>query len=176
MFRMYTDLGQLEPGQRAADRDISPDDIIASAQRVLHPYTLDVKEVAWWSVYEIGQRLSDTFDHVPTGAAEGPRVFITGDACHTHSPKAGQGMRDMEKLFAARTDAAEESDEARAQRAKFQQYFTKHARFTAGVETCYEPSLITQTRMVAGASSRSPMAQTPPNQTHSSLGSVRSSR
>jgi len=21
-----------------------------------------------------------------------PRVFIAGDACHTHSPKAGQGM------------------------------------------------------------------------------------
>ena len=26
----------------------------------------------------------------PIGA--GPRVFIAGDACHTHSPKAGQGM------------------------------------------------------------------------------------
>ena len=26
------------------------------------------------------------------GAAGFPRVFIAGDACHTHSPKAGQGM------------------------------------------------------------------------------------
>jgi phenol 2-monooxygenase len=53
-----------------------------------------VKEVAWWSVYEIGQRLCDKFDDVPEKevATRSPRVFIAGDACHTHSPKAGQGM------------------------------------------------------------------------------------
>jgi hypothetical protein len=53
-----------------------------------------VKEVAWWSVYEIGQRLCDKFDDVPDEdvAQRLPRVFIAGDACHTHSPKAGQGM------------------------------------------------------------------------------------
>ncbi len=57
------------------------------------PHTLDVKEVAWWSVYEIGQRLCDKFDDVPDqDIARLPRVFIAGDACHTHSPKAGQGM------------------------------------------------------------------------------------
>ncbi len=55
---------------------------------------MDVKEVAWWSVYEIGQRLTDKFDDVPENetANRHPRVFIAGDACHTHSPKAGQGM------------------------------------------------------------------------------------
>jgi phenol 2-monooxygenase len=55
---------------------------------------LEVKEVAWWSVYEIGQRLCDKFDDAPKGKAPErfPRVFIAGDACHTHSPKAGQGM------------------------------------------------------------------------------------
>src|SRR5262249_6989104 len=49
---------------------------------------------AWWSVYEIGQRLCDKFDDVPQAeiAQRLPRVFIAGDACHTHSPKAGQGM------------------------------------------------------------------------------------
>jgi 2-polyprenyl-6-methoxyphenol hydroxylase-like FAD-dependent oxidoreductase len=68
--------------------------LIAAAQRILHPYTLEVKEVAWWSIYEIGQRLCESFDDVPEGALERrvPRVFIAGDACHTHSPKAGQGM------------------------------------------------------------------------------------
>ena len=30
------------------------------APAILHPYALDVKEIAWhWSVYEIGQRLCD---------------------------------------------------------------------------------------------------------------------
>ena len=46
------------------------------------------------SVYEVGHRVTDRFDDV-TPADIGrrtPRVFITGDACHTHSAKAGQGM------------------------------------------------------------------------------------
>jgi hypothetical protein len=52
-----------------------------------------VKEVAWWSVYEIGQRLCDKFDNVLEQDIQRlPSVFIAGDACHTHSPKAGQGM------------------------------------------------------------------------------------
>jgi phenol 2-monooxygenase len=51
-----------------------------------------VKEIPWWSVYEIGQRLCDKFDDVDDANAQLPCVFIAGDACHTHSPKAGQGM------------------------------------------------------------------------------------
>jgi phenol 2-monooxygenase len=62
------------------------------ANRILHPYTLEVRDVGWWSVYEIGQRLCDKFDDVPAGETRLPRVFIAGDACHTHSAKAGQGM------------------------------------------------------------------------------------
>jgi phenol 2-monooxygenase len=69
---------------------------------VLRPYSLDVKEVPWWSVYEIGQRLADRFDDVPEPevGTRLPRVFIAGDACHTHSPKAGQGMNvSMQDTF-----------------------------------------------------------------------------
>src|SRR5262249_30566894 len=75
-------------------RNITADHLVTVAQRILHPYTLDVKEIAWWSVYEIGQRLCDKFDDVPERSEQDrlPRVFIAGDACHTHSPKAGQGM------------------------------------------------------------------------------------
>lgn len=92
MVRLYIELDKLRPDERVADRDITPDHIIAAARRILHPYTLDVKEVAWWSVYEIGQRVSDQFADTTRDDANTPRVFITGDACHTHSPKAGQGM------------------------------------------------------------------------------------
>ena len=69
-------------------------DIIAKAQRILRPFALDVKEVVWWSIYEIGHRLTDKFDDVPADqvATRAPRVMLAGDACHTHSPKAGQGM------------------------------------------------------------------------------------
>ena len=57
-------------------------------------FTWDVKEVAWWSAYEIGQRVCETFDDREANKhqTQAPRVFIAGDACHTHSPKAGQGM------------------------------------------------------------------------------------
>ena len=75
-------------------RQTTIEQIIAQANEILHPYTLDVQNVAWHSVYEVGHRLTDRFDDVPTDAAgtRTPRVFIAGDACHTHSAKAGQGM------------------------------------------------------------------------------------
>ena len=100
MVRLYIELDKLDPDERVNDRNITIDYLIAAGQRILAPYTLDVRDVAWWSVYEIGQRLTDRFDDVGLLAADGrdrpagssPRVFIAGDACHTHSPKAGQGM------------------------------------------------------------------------------------
>ena len=93
LFRVYVEMDKLNPSERVADRNITVDHVIAGARRILHPYTFDVKEVAWWSVYEIGQRLCDKFDDVEGDAPDQvPCVFIAGDACHTHSPKAGQGM------------------------------------------------------------------------------------
>ena len=94
LVRIYVELDKLEANERIASRNITLDHVIAVARRILHPYTLEVKEVPWWSVYEIGQRLCDKFDDVPEEevGTRFPRVFITGDACHTHSPKAGQGM------------------------------------------------------------------------------------
>ena len=92
LVRMYIELDKLGEQERIADRAITIDRLIAAAGRILRPYTLEVTEVAWWSVYEIGQRLCAKFDDVPDGDDRIPRVFIAGDACHTHSPKAGQGM------------------------------------------------------------------------------------
>ena len=94
LFRMYVDLGEVAGGDKGAVRATSIDQIIAKANQILHPYTLDVKAITWHSVYEVGHRLTDKFDDVPpdqTGTRT-PRVFIAGDACHTHSAKAGQGM------------------------------------------------------------------------------------
>ena len=36
----------------------------------------------------------DRFDNygLPQSARKHPNIFIAGDSCHTHSPKAGQGM------------------------------------------------------------------------------------
>jgi phenol 2-monooxygenase len=102
LFRLYIEFTKLEIGERVAGRNITLDDLIAKARRIFNPYVLDVKEVPWWSVYEISQRLTDKFDDVPEGeaATQLPSVFIAGDACHTHSPKAGLGMNvSMQDAF-----------------------------------------------------------------------------
>jgi len=94
LFRMYVDLGDVSADDNGAVRATTIDEIIAKANEILHPYRLDVRDVPWHSVYEVGHRLTDRFDDVPTDAIDSrtPRVFIAGDACHTHSAKAGQGM------------------------------------------------------------------------------------
>ncbi|MBF4564220.1 FAD-binding monooxygenase [Plantibacter sp. VKM Ac-2876] len=94
LFRMYVDLGEVPSGGSEAVRSTSIEQIIDHANTILSPYRLDVKHVAWHSVYEVGHRLTDRFDDVPIDelGSRTPRVFITGDACHTHSAKAGQGM------------------------------------------------------------------------------------
>jgi phenol 2-monooxygenase len=92
LVRIYVEMDKF--AERASKRAITRDDVVGAAQRVLRPYKFEVKETAWWSVYEVGQRLTDHFDDaspLPAGTRD-PRVFIAGDACHTHSAKAGQGM------------------------------------------------------------------------------------
>lgn len=99
LVRYYIELDELAPGERASSRGITFDSLVETARRIMYPYTLDVREAVWWSVYEIGQRLTARFDDT-AGADREPRIFIAGDACHTHSPKAGQGMNvSMQDAF-----------------------------------------------------------------------------
>jgi phenol 2-monooxygenase len=100
LFRMYVELDKLRPDERAAQRRLTQHDMIAAANRIIKPYSIDVKEVVWWSIYDIGHSITDKFDDVPEGEDRNPRVFTAGDACHTHSPKAGQGMNvSMQDTF-----------------------------------------------------------------------------
>lgn len=94
LVRFYVELDEAGDTGTPGDHGITPEKLAEVANRILRPYTLDVKDVGWWSVYEIGQRLCDKFDDVPVAemATRVPRVFVAGDACHTHSAKAGQGM------------------------------------------------------------------------------------
>src|SRR5579863_4743779 len=54
LVRLYVELEKLDVGERVATRKITSEDVFAKARRIFAPYTLDVKEIAWWSVYEIG--------------------------------------------------------------------------------------------------------------------------
>ncbi len=92
LSRMYIDLGEVAADDDHRVRQTPIEEIIRKANAILSPYTLDVREVAWHSVYEVGHRVTDGFDDVVDGSGRTPHVFLTGDACHTHSAKAGQGM------------------------------------------------------------------------------------
>ena len=66
--------------------NISKDDVILEAQKALRPFTLEFKTVDWWTVYSVGQRLASQY------ISNGGRVMLAGDAAHTHSSGAAQGM------------------------------------------------------------------------------------
>ena len=72
-------------GARIDRSTITPETILKAAQRIISPYKLTYKHCDWWTAYQIGQRMSEKF-------SLDERVFLAGDAVHTHSPKAGQGM------------------------------------------------------------------------------------
>src|SRR5690606_462634 len=65
LTRLYIEMDKLASGERVANRAITVDQLIAAAQRIMKPHSFEVKDVVWWSVYEIGQRLTDKFDDVP---------------------------------------------------------------------------------------------------------------
>lgn len=60
--------------------------VISIAQDALKPYSLDYVYCDWYTLYKVGRRSASAYAD-PTN-----RVFIAGDACHTHTPKGGQGM------------------------------------------------------------------------------------
>lgn len=91
---------------------ITLESILEQGKRVFAPYDIAIKpgtDVDWWAAYQIGQRMTPKSTLKDENGVE--RVFLVGDgensfssirsqtsilmsnvACHTHSPKAGQGM------------------------------------------------------------------------------------
>lgn len=79
MIRLGAKLDGIEKGQ------ISPEIIIAQVQKLLKPYKMEMSYCDWYAVYQSNQRLGTSF-------SKNERVFLAGDAVHTHSPKAGIGL------------------------------------------------------------------------------------
>lgn len=100
LCRIYVDLGEVPEDDHHQVRSTTLDTIVEKANAILHPYTIEVRQAAWHSVYEVGHRVTDKFDDVDVDADHEPHVFLMGDACHTHSAKAGQGMNvSMQDAF-----------------------------------------------------------------------------
>lgn len=86
MTRLYI---ELKPGAEVAttSKERQTQEFVQKrAQEIMRPYRLEWKNVEWFGRYQIGQRVAARF------ADSERRVFIAGDASHTHSPKAAQGM------------------------------------------------------------------------------------
>lgn len=85
MVRFYVPLGDMQhkPRLQVADQFGF---IVARIRKILAPYWLDFDICDWWSSYRIKQQIATHF----SGSLN--RVFLAGDAIHTHSPKAGQGL------------------------------------------------------------------------------------
>ncbi|KAI0773261.1 FAD binding domain-containing protein [Trametes elegans] len=90
LVRLYIQLADtdvVDPATGRVDKSrMGPQQLLAVAQKSFAPFHIDSSgHFDWWTLYIIGQRVAAQF-------SVNERVFIAGDACHTHSPKAGQGM------------------------------------------------------------------------------------
>lgn len=99
MTRFYTQLGKAEDSSDPTLRDrfktqrvqMTLPVIMDQVKKVIAPYKLEVGYTDWWAAYVIGQRVAERFSLKDKKGRE--RVFIIGDACHTHSPKASAVSR-----------------------------------------------------------------------------------
>ena len=84
LIRMYVQLGFMKRDAKSPFK-VTPEDILAKVQKIIAPFTFRYTYCDWWTVYQVGQRVGNHYS-----ASE--RVFLAGDAVHTHTPKGGQGM------------------------------------------------------------------------------------
>lgn len=82
LMRLYFPMPK---GQRYDKATFTPDDIRKIVRSIISPWTFDFKICEWFSIYSVGQRVAETLSREN-------RVFLVGDAAHSHSPKIGMGM------------------------------------------------------------------------------------
>ena len=64
---------------------VTQEDVVEEAKKALQPFTLEFETVDWWTAYSVGQGLAVDY-------RSKDRILIAGDAGHTHSSAAAQGM------------------------------------------------------------------------------------
>jgi phenol 2-monooxygenase len=95
LVRLYVDLGEIDPNNREAFRlSNTQEKVIETAQRVLRPYTLDVRDVAWFAVYQVGQRVTDRFDAAGAGYSTElmARAVAPGGKVYAQNDKASEKL------------------------------------------------------------------------------------
>lgn len=83
MTRFYIELKSSPKSDR---RELGQEFVMQRAREIMAPFEVGWKYIEWFGRYQIGQRVASRF------ADSHNRAFLAGDASHTHSPKAAQGM------------------------------------------------------------------------------------
>ncbi|RDA91738.1 hypothetical protein CP533_4755 [Ophiocordyceps camponoti-saundersi (nom. inval.)] len=83
MTRFYIELKACATTDR---RHLGQSFVMQQARKIMAPFSVDWRYIEWFGRYQVGQRVASRFSDTKT------RVFLSGDASHTHSPKAAQGM------------------------------------------------------------------------------------
>ena len=83
--RLYIQVASRADGSGTFEKLAIVEKIQSTAMAIFQPYWIEWEHVEWHTVYNVSQGLADKY-------SLDERVFLGGDACHTHSPKAGQGM------------------------------------------------------------------------------------
>ncbi|KAH1606460.1 hypothetical protein KXX21_005894 [Aspergillus fumigatus] len=113
LVRVYVELPPEVANRYRADRNA--DILTEQVATIMQPYTLKTNRIDWSTIYTVSSPFLCSFDAVP-GTPKlitnqvgqricrkiglHNRIFLAGDAIHTHSPKAGQGMNvSMQDTF-----------------------------------------------------------------------------
>lgn len=81
MTRFY-----IEMKSSSSSKNLGQEFVMEQARLILAPYRVEWRSVEWFGNYQVAQRVAARF------ASPDQRAFIAGDASHSHSPKAAQGM------------------------------------------------------------------------------------
>ena len=84
MVRVYVQLGE-DTSVQPPENQPTDTYILEVTRRIMAPYQLHYHKCHWSSIYRVEQKIASSFSAFD-------RVFLLGDAIHTHSPKAGQGL------------------------------------------------------------------------------------
>ncbi|PYH64223.1 putative phenol 2-monooxygenase [Aspergillus vadensis CBS 113365] len=85
VVRFYVPLQEEDEITPSFDRSaVTLDMLRERVKSIMSPFSFDFKICHWWAAYQVGRRLAP--------AVNKGRMYLVGDAVHTHSPKIGLGM------------------------------------------------------------------------------------
>ena len=78
MVRLYVQIASSTDPDWNPRKTATAEQVQQTAKNILSPYWIEWDRVEWYSVYPIGQGIAERY-------SLDQRVFMGGDACHTHS-------------------------------------------------------------------------------------------